>query len=483
VGGGKAANRGCEKESAEAKHLNSRRSRSPMANASSTFTPTRPPTSLTRNHQTARNSPVNSNYVISANMDSPASDLSVYDSDDFPDNVRGMDNTPDHDMQRPSKRLRLTHRASPPTHVAIPPQDEDELSEDTDGSVPASPTHHPGMSQEFDDSGQDQVTVCKWEGCEAGDLDNMDNLVEHLHDDHIGTRQKKYSCEWSDCTRKGIPHASGYALRAHMRSHTREKPFYCTLPECDRSFTRSDALAKHMRTVHETEALRPSDPVPKHHSSNPSNNRQRLKLILNAGDGKKPEKGSTPASPSSHSHPAAPPPPPDADYAHNNIIYLQDLAGPHGPTTVAQFPADITFTDRELAMPAPELFQYLRRQAQWVQQESDDLRAQADALEKQAKEEWEAKELLVENLMEAQVATERRRRAERGETEDEALNAVAYDVVPSKELPIMPKNGKLPWWREHQETSRRLDMQEIAQQEARPPPGDIRRDGQPLEAQ
>jgi uncharacterized Zn-finger protein len=58
----------------------------------------------------------------------------------------------------------------------------------------------------------------------------MDNLVEHLHDDHIGTRQKKYSCEWSDCTRKGIPHASGYALRAHMRSHTREKPFYCTLP-------------------------------------------------------------------------------------------------------------------------------------------------------------------------------------------------------------------------------------------------------------
>jgi hypothetical protein len=35
--------------------------------------------------------------------------------------------------------------------------------------------------------------------------------------------------------------------------------------ECDRSFTRSDALTKYMRTVHETEALRPSDPVPKSH--------------------------------------------------------------------------------------------------------------------------------------------------------------------------------------------------------------------------
>jgi|TARA_R110002003_G_scaffold28_5_gene1559 uncharacterized Zn-finger protein len=169
-------------------------------------------------------------------MDSPGSDLSEYGSEDFPEEVKtrhlSMEPTPDHDLQRPSKRLRLNNRApsSPPPHIAVPPlDDEDELSEDTDGSVPASPHHHPGMSQE-DDFGQDQVTVCKWEGCEVGDVENMDNLVEHLHDDHIGTRQKKYSCEWSDCTRKGIPHASGYALRAHMRSHTREKPFYCTLP-------------------------------------------------------------------------------------------------------------------------------------------------------------------------------------------------------------------------------------------------------------
>jgi hypothetical protein len=174
-------------------------------------------------------------------MDSAASDLSDYASDDFPEDVKGgrprsMEPTPDHDLHRPSKRLRLNNRApsSPPAHISIPPpqdqENEDPLSEDTDGSVPASPNHHPGMSQDLDEFGQDQVTVCKWENCKAGDLENMDNLVEHLHDDHIGTRQKKYSCEWSDCTRKGIPHASGYALRAHMRSHTREKPFYCTLP-------------------------------------------------------------------------------------------------------------------------------------------------------------------------------------------------------------------------------------------------------------
>lgn len=167
-------------------------------------------------------------------MESPASDLSDYASDDFPEEVKGrqisMEPTPDHEpAARPSKRPRLQNRAPSDTVIVMPQLDDlGELSEDTDGSVPASP-HHPGMSAE-DDFGQDQVTVCKWEGCEAGDLENMDRLVEHLHEDHIGTRQKKYSCEWSDCNRKGIPHASGYALRAHMRSHTREKPFYCTLP-------------------------------------------------------------------------------------------------------------------------------------------------------------------------------------------------------------------------------------------------------------
>jgi hypothetical protein len=243
--------------------------------------------------------------------------------------------------------------------------------------------------------------------------------------------------------------------------------------ECDRSFTRSDALAKHMRTVHETEALRPSDPVPKHHSSNPSNNKQRIRLILNAND-KKLDKGSTPGSPASHSHPPSapiPPPPSDVDYAHNNVIYIQDLAAPSAPTMV-QFPPDISFTDRELSLPAPDLFQLLRRQLQWAQQESDELRIEADALEKLRKEEWRAKELLVENVMEAHTANDRRQRADRRESENyEGLDAVENDVAPAKQLPILPKNGKLPWWRETQaqsEPQQNLDV--------RPPPADVRRD-------
>lgn len=50
--------------------------------------------------------------------------------------------------------------------------------------------------------------------------------------------------------------------------------------ECDRSFTRSDALAKHMRTVHETEALRPSDPIPKNQHGAQQGSKSKLKIII-----------------------------------------------------------------------------------------------------------------------------------------------------------------------------------------------------------
>lgn len=316
------------------------------------------------------------------------------------------------------------------------------------------------MSAE-DDYGQEQVTVCKWDGCDAGDLENMDKLVEHLHEDHIGTRQKKYSCEWSDCIRKGIPHASGYALRAHMRSHTREKPFYCTLPECDRSFTRSDALAKHMRTVHETEALRPSDPVPKHHSSNPSNKFQRLRLVLSTTQ--KLDKSSAPASPSSHTpNNVLVPLSADAEYANNNAIYVQDISSPNASTMV-QFPEDMNFSEHELSLPAPDLFRLLRRQLLWATQEGEQLRLDAEALEKQRKDEWVAKELLIENLMEAEHAKSKRRRIEAGLGDLDSFGGMEQDLGPAKILKIEAKGDKEPWWRDEEWVTKLAEVHEAKQ--------------------
>lgn len=104
------------------------------------------------------------------------------------------------------------------------------ISSDTSGSLPNSPS---ATNAQTDEELHEQVTECLWDGCAVGDLGNMDRLVEHLHNKHIeGNRQKEkgYTCEWTECQRKGMPHASAYALKSHMRSHTREKPFYCALP-------------------------------------------------------------------------------------------------------------------------------------------------------------------------------------------------------------------------------------------------------------
>lgn len=154
---------------------------------------------------------------------------------DFQDPSRYASNAP------PSKRRR-TGVASWDRHTpvsslqddAAPTSPSTSISSDTSGSLTSSPSKlallGAGPDDDYTGRGDDQVTVCRWEGCDAGDLGNQDALVGHIRAMHVGGRQKKYYCEWIDCVRKGQTHASGYALRAHMRSHTKEKPFFCTLP-------------------------------------------------------------------------------------------------------------------------------------------------------------------------------------------------------------------------------------------------------------
>lgn len=164
----------------------------------------------------------------------PESPLSsMDDSEQYDEEVHEYDES----TLRPSKRQRLEGGST--TSSAIVPDAEPEavpepdplegmsdVSSDTSGDIPSSPINARLDEEDF----QEQVTKCDWDGCPAGDQGNMDKLVEHIHNSHIENRQKKYTCEWMSCTRKGLPHASGYALKAHMRSHTREKPFYCYLP-------------------------------------------------------------------------------------------------------------------------------------------------------------------------------------------------------------------------------------------------------------
>lgn len=98
---------------------------------------------------------------------------------------------------------------------------------------------------------QNSPQFCKWEICQLPEFPNIDVLVDHVNSQHL---DDDWSCQWQDCSRKGVALTSRASLVSHMRSHTGEKPFYCVVPECLKCFSRSDALIKHLKTLHGIDA-------------------------------------------------------------------------------------------------------------------------------------------------------------------------------------------------------------------------------------
>ncbi|TQN72441.1 INO80 complex subunit 1 [Colletotrichum shisoi] len=285
----------------------------------------------------------------------PESPLSSMDNSDASDEE--VHDYEDESLIRPSKRQKLgaASTTSPavvaePEPDAVPEPDPldgmSDVSSDTSGDIPSSPINAKLDEEDF----QEQVTACAWEGCDAGDFGNMDKLVDHIHSDHIESRQKK-----------------------------------------------SDALAKHMRTVHETEALRPSDPVPKSMQAGPTG-KGKLKIIIK--------------TPQSHAA--------GQDDAIDDGADDDELSADlFTPLTEEQ-----GFTAEELKLPLEKLYKLCRFQVKWAQDESAKLAEEVKHWEKQYKDLWREKEVLFSQVVKSEVDWHERRQAVLSGAADVQLSGV-----------------------------------------------------------
>ena len=191
-----------------------------------------------------------------------------------------------------------------------------------------------------------------------------------------------------------------------------------------------------MRTVHETEALRPSDPVPK--SMQPISKPNRLKLIIKQQPDDRPSGLSQSPAPNRD-------PPSYADFS--NPLPGSDVEAFTPLTT------ESGFTDAEVSRCPKELWRLLRRQLHWAESESELLRQECEMTEAQRNKEWMEKEILLDQVIKNELDWHSRR---------ESVLATLPSVEEMKALTLAQMNGAVGPQRPESGMGQREDQREAA---------------------
>jgi hypothetical protein len=168
-----------------------------------------------------------------------------------------------------------------------------------------------------------------------------------------------------------------------------------------------------MRTVHETEALRPSDPVPKSMQGpglggGPAGKSSKVKIVLKT----------------QASHAAGRD---DVDDSSNN--------DENGGSPIQEFTAlseEQGFTPDELAMPLERLEKVCRLQVRWAEEENTEVMKECKRWEEEYKRQWLEKEVLLDQVVQAEQGWHVRRLA--------VLSGQADVQIP---VPIKVANGSV----------------------------------------
>lgn len=87
--------------------------------------------------------------------------------------------------------------------------------------------------------------ACRWMNCSER-FEAFDTLTIHLSQDHVGSGKSKYICHWIACERGGKTFTQRQKIMRHIQTHTGAKPFQCQT--CQKRFSESNIMTQHMRT-------------------------------------------------------------------------------------------------------------------------------------------------------------------------------------------------------------------------------------------